>query len=884
MRESQCSSGDGANALWRRARRLWLVVALCASQAASAAPPELATLETKAEAGDPVAMVVLGEVHWQGTGVPRSLATGLVWFRKAAELGNAEAHDALARAYGSGLGLPRNLDLALRHAREAVARGERQAARTRLVMILIERGDSPSEADLFGVRSAADEGYLPAAAVYGYCLLHGKGVPADVAKGLAWLERAAELNESEALRILGRTYAHGLPARGGQPEVTKEVPKAIALLERLANSDPAAAIDLARMYGSGVFGAVEGPKALEWFEKAANAGVVEGWIWMGTALLEGLVVPRDVPRALVALRHAVDAGHPDGQATLAAVFLDDSEPANDAEATALLEAAMAQGSGRAYDLRATAYARGHGGPRDPAKSLIHLERAVELGHFPARTRLAATLLRSSPSPETAQRAARLLESNVAIGDMAATIVLARLTFTARLGPPDPKRARELLETATAAGYAPAFVELGDLLLEPAFNDPASARALWARGAALGNSVAQCRLGAANGLATLTPPQRQQWLSACVASAPGDAESGAVAAVAIVHGAVGPPNREWARELFEQAVALGSLRAMVDYVPLLATPGPGQDVARARTLAREAMGMGSIEGKWLSARLVLVGDVSPDEAREPLQWLREAAEAGLREAQLDLGYVYAEGRHTSQDEAQALLWFQKASSAGLAEALRAEAFLLLRGKEPRAADAAERLKRAAEAGDASAAQVLAELLTKGAPGFPADVAAGFALFQKLAEAGMPDAMNALGHLHASGVGAPLSGPTALVWFTKAAEAGHRDAMTAAASLLVRAELGVPPDFIRGREWFRRAAQLGDPVAMEAYGVLLGDGEGGRRDVEEALSWLYLARSRMPPGELAARVAERIRVAELALPPTTVSGARTRAEALDPTLPR
>ncbi len=51
----------------------------------------------------------------------------------------------------------------------------------------------------------------------------------------------------------------------------------------------------------------------------------------------------------------------------------------------------------------------------------------------------------------------------------------------------------------------------------------------------------------------------------------------------------------------------------------------------------------------------------------LQWLQKAAEEGNAAAQMDLGWVYADGRDVPRDDAEAAKWFRKAAEQGEAAA-------------------------------------------------------------------------------------------------------------------------------------------------------------------------------------------------------------------------
>lgn len=61
-------------------------------------------------------------------------------------------------------------------------------------------------------------------------------------------------------------------------------------------------------------------------------------------------------------------------------------------------------------------------------------------------------------------------------------------------------------------------------------------------------------------------------------------------------------------------------------------------------------------------------------------LKQAADAGVAEAQYNLGVAYREGKGTPKDDAQAFYWFEKASRNGYVKAYHKYAFKDINGVE------------------------------------------------------------------------------------------------------------------------------------------------------------------------------------------------------------
>lgn len=79
--------------------------------------------------------------------------------------------------------------------------------------------------------------------------------------------------------------------------------------------------------------------------------------------------------------------------------------------------------------------------------------------------------------------------------------------------------------------------------------------------------------------------------------------------------------------------------------------------------------------------------------------------------------------------------------------------------------------------------------------------------------------------------PPDGVRARTWWEKAAEAGHAGAMV---NLALLAERSDPPDLSEARRWFERAAKSGEPSAMMRLGFLALEQEG-EPDLVAARSW-------------------------------------------------
>lgn len=139
----------------------------------------------------------------------------------------------------------------------------------------------------------------------------------------------------------------------------------------------------------------------------------------------------------------------------------------------------------------------------------------------------------------------------------------------------------------------------------------------------------------------------------------------------------------------------------------------------------------------------------------------------------------------------------------------------------------------------------------------DAADGVRLMRRLAEAGDPDGMCALGNCLVDGRGVPADEAAAAAWFRRAAEAGHMQAQYEIGCLHFRGD-GVPEDDVAAVRWFRAAAAQQHAGAMYLLGDCLLEGVGvAAADRASALEVLTAA------GELGHRGA-RSRVLALLAP--------------------
>ncbi len=140
-----------------------------------------------------------------GRGTERNLDEALRWYRQAARDGDPAAKAALARL------LPADDPDRLTHMRSAAEAGTADG-QYQLGLHLAVKGPTPNLGESFEWLSrAASQGHVGAMLAVASQLIEGKGVRADRAAALRWLERAAKSADPVANYLLGRERLRAEP-------------------------------------------------------------------------------------------------------------------------------------------------------------------------------------------------------------------------------------------------------------------------------------------------------------------------------------------------------------------------------------------------------------------------------------------------------------------------------------------------------------------------------------------------------------------------------------------------------------------------------------------------------------------------------------------------
>ena len=216
-------------------------------------------------------------------------------------------------------------------------------------------------------------------------------------------------------------------------------------------------------------------------------------------------------------------------------------------------------------------------------------------------------------------------------------------------------------------------------------------------------------------------------------------------------------------------------------------------------------------------------------------LRELADAGDAEAQVELGVRYEHGRGVGKDYVVAVSWFRRAAEQGYAPGQVALGFMYSagRGVVQDYAEAVRWERRAAEQGNAPAQHNLGVSYRNGL-GVAQNHGEAVRWFRRAAEQGHANGQNNLGVMYGTGRGVERSDAEAVRWYRRAAEQGNAFAQNNL-GLAYEHGRGVRENHEEAAKWYRRAADQGYSTAQTNLGLAYQYGRGVRRNDEDALRW-------------------------------------------------
>ncbi len=307
-------------------------------------PEQIAHIRKKAEAGSPNHQYLLGALMINGTVIEKDQEEGAKLVRKAAEGGDHYAQMQMGLLCSLGKGVPQSYQEALKWHEKA---SEKDAEPYSLFVLgeyyWVGRGVVKNDKRALAyMKRAADLQEPNAAHNLGKILLEGNTeTPPDGVQAHKYLNQAAQSGIFESKMLLAKQYFFGW--RG--------IPCDYAMahrwfLEAAKEADPVAEYYLGRIYNEGRGVSKDASKAIRWFQMSAEHGDRDAKHLLATAQIEGHGVPKNIKDGWRILKALADEGHVQSLASMGCYLLEglDKEiPKNDKKALRCLRHAAEEG-------------------------------------------------------------------------------------------------------------------------------------------------------------------------------------------------------------------------------------------------------------------------------------------------------------------------------------------------------------------------------------------------------------------------------------------------------------------------------------------------------------------------------------------------------------
>jgi TPR repeat protein len=218
-----------------------------------------------AEQGLWIAQLNVGEMLWNGLGVPRDPLSGLIWHEKAAINGHTDAQFSLGYALYEGEKIPQDLKAAYKWLEKAALKGHAQAQAGLATMYL--RGHAVKQDTQTAIKwylEAAKHGDGFSQAILADFYYKGTIVPRDPGKAFEFATKGAAQGDPMAQRVLGEIYS-----------IDEVVPR-------------------------------DYDQAAKWFKLAEEQGDTSAKTYLAIMYIMGIGVPRDIAKAKSLLKESVE--------------------------------------------------------------------------------------------------------------------------------------------------------------------------------------------------------------------------------------------------------------------------------------------------------------------------------------------------------------------------------------------------------------------------------------------------------------------------------------------------------------------------------------------------------------------------------------------------
>ena len=761
-------------------------------------------------------MKTLGTVLGKETETPeeeeqdsRNPEKAFYWLKKIAETGDTGAMYALSIFYTKGFGTERDFRKAAEWRKKAADHGLEAAEGQEEMLLMIAETKEQAEAG----NTEAQAKYAGILAILAQDNTE-LGSDADNAEAFQWAQKSAAKFDLNGLFTLARFYADGTGT-------VKDDVKALRLLERAAGKGHAPSqARLGQMYFQGE-GTEENPKAaFEWSRKAAEAGDMNGMDNLAACYLLGKGVDQNPGKAVEWLQKAAELGDESAKglleklgAPLKPQLDEERQPQTVEEAEQMAE----QGSVSAMKLLANYYINRPGGREDLYEAQKWAKMAADLGDEDAK----AIWQNIQDNLEGKKAPFNEVKADAEKGNPVAQKLLGDYYATGYETERDLVKALYWMKKAAASGnvrvteqaqvFVDNFSDIEEIVTAAEKGDPQAQARLSEKCLILGQIYED-----------LNEEMQAEMFRLAQSSAEKDNPYGLFAlGQCFENGAGTEQDNEKAFSLYRRAAEMGNPGAQLSLSTCYLI-GKGTEInpeaaihwlekAREQECPENEGMMETFIGLlfWVGLDIFASGERSGlHDEEKGYMLIEKAAQLNNAQAQAVMGSFYLNGNHVEQDFEKAMEWFRKGAENGDENAVNS----LAQNDKPEAYYAAANMEFAKKD--------------------QADKEKVFRLMKHAAEGGLAASQSTLGFLYMNGYGVLPDYQKGMEWFRKAADQGDENAVRSiqkyeSADGLFLAAAGhnayaqktgtVCPD---GYELLTRAIAAGSAEAINMQGVLYG----------------------------------------------------------------
>lgn len=489
----------------------------------------------------------------------------------------------------------------------------------------------------------------------------------DIRRGTALVRRSERAEYRDAIFFLVRMFENGVGV------VQSDDSAAITLRRLVEREDPYALFVMADYYEAGRGVALDSLQAKEFYRRAGEAGVCDGYVYHGDYYRYGLAGLNPDPETAFQnymLAAGVEDNNANGLLAVAECYLGGVGVRTDtAKAIYFLRDAVDAGSHHAAAILADMYNYGRGGITPNGDTALMLYHLASQGDDPRGDYMMGAYLYEQGAYDNA---IGYIVSAAQHGSVDAMVLYAQALLMGYGVDQDAPMAVEILRQALPVeptGQAYFVLGIAHYMGLGLPEDKSAAYGCFDTAAAMGNTRAMLNLGHLYARGEGVAPDSVlalEWYTK--ASDAGNVSATMLLADCYRTGQVAPHDPKHAVELYQKAADLGSTDALCR-LGICYEQGEGVilNTRRAYGLYTQAADLGSAFGMRLLAYCYAQGVYVEQDMKQAVDWFVKAAEAGDIHSAFILGQLYATGDGVKKNKKEAKRWLSQAAEGGIGEA-------------------------------------------------------------------------------------------------------------------------------------------------------------------------------------------------------------------------